>query len=122
MRDLLRSGFVRGLALIALVSAVIVVFSLEESLVTARALVSVGFFLAIAFFLFLLWRERRSELETWAAISRVAFFAAVALAVVDVAAFVVLDPGGPEAVAFLLVLAACAFAIVRVWRRERSLA
>jgi small-conductance mechanosensitive channel len=121
VRELLRSGFVRGLALIALVSAVIVAFSLEESLVTARALVSVGFFLAIAFFLFLLWRERRSEIETWAAISRAAFFGAVALAVADVAAFVVLDPRGVDAVVFLLVLAACAFAVLRVWRRERTL-
>jgi amino acid transporter len=121
MRRIAGSGFVRGLALIALVSLVIVLLSLEESLVTARALVSVAFFLAIAFFVFLVWRERRGEIETWSTLSRVTFYGAIALALVDGAAFAALSPQGPDAVAFLLVLGACAYAVVRVWRRERTL-
>ena len=66
MRRLWQNTFLRGMVLIALVSLVIVLFSLEESLVTAGALLQIAFFLAIAFFLFLLWRERRSDIEMWA--------------------------------------------------------
>lgn len=121
MRRLLESGFVRGMALIALVSLVIVLLSLEESLVTARALVSVAFFLAIAFFVFLLWRERRGDIATWSMLSQWTFYGAIGLAVADLAVFAALGAQGPDAVAFLLVLGACAFAVVRVWRRERTL-
>jgi small-conductance mechanosensitive channel len=120
VRRLLESGFVRGMALIALVSAVIVLLSLEESLVTAGALVRVAFFLAIAFFLFLVWRERRGDLEAWTELSRRTFYAAVGLAVVDVAALIALGPRGLDAVVFVVVLLACAYAVVRVWRREHT--
>ena len=62
MRRLWENRFLRGLALVALVSLAIVLLSLENSLATASALLSIAFFLAIAFFLFLLWRERRSDI------------------------------------------------------------
>jgi hypothetical protein len=106
------------MALIALVSAAIVALSLEESLATAGALATIAFFLAVAFFLFLLWRERRGDIEAWTEDSRRAFYAAVVVAVLDIGAFIALDPNGPESVVFVLVLGACAYAVVRVWRRE----
>ena len=65
VRNLYENRFLRGIALVALVSLVIVLLSLENSLATASALLSIAFFLAIAFFLFLLWRERRSDIEAW---------------------------------------------------------
>jgi hypothetical protein len=106
------------MALIALVSVVIVALSLEESLVTAGALLRVAFFLAIAFFLFLLWRERRSDIETWSTLSQRTFYGAIVLAVVDVGAVLGLRPTGADAIVFFVVLACCGWAIVRVWRRE----
>ena len=118
MRRLWENAFLRGMALIALVSVVIVAFSLEESLVTAGALLRVAFFLAIAFFLFLLWRERRSDIETWSTLSQRTFYGAIVLAVLDVAAVLGLRPTGLDAVVFFVVLGCCAFAIFRVWRRE----
>ena len=118
MRRLRENAFLRGMALIALVSVVIVAFSLEESLVTAGALLRVAFFLAIAFFLFLLWRERRSDIETWSTLSQRTFYGAIVLAVLDVAAVLGLRPTGLDAVVFFVVLGCCAFAIFRVWRRE----
>jgi hypothetical protein len=118
MRRLWENGFVRGMALIALVSLVIVALSLEESLVTAGALLRVAFFLAIAFFLFLLWRERRSDIETWNTLSQRTFYGAIVLAVLDVGAVLGLRPTGLDAIVFFVVLACCAWAIVRVWRRE----
>ena len=108
----------RGLLLIALVAAVVVVLSLEAVLATVGGLLQIAFFLAIAFFLFLLWRERRSDIEAWSERNRRVFYAAIVLAVVDVGAFIGLGPSGPDALAFFLVLAACAYAAVRVWRDE----
>ena len=122
MRRLWENGFVRGMALVALVSLAIVLLSLEESLVTAGALLRVAFFLAIAFFLFLLWRERRSDIETWSTASQRAFYGAILLAVVDIGAVLGLRPTGMEAIVFFVVLACCAWAIFRVWRREHRYA
>jgi hypothetical protein len=118
MRRLWENGFVRGMVLVALVSLAIVLLSLEESLVTAGALLRVAFFLAIAFFLFLLWRERRSDIETWSTLSQRTFYGAIVLAVLDIAAVLGLRPTGLDAVVFFVVLACCAWAVFRVWRRE----
>ncbi len=109
---------VRGLLLIALIALVVVVLSLEEVLATVGGLLRIAFFLAIAFFLFLLWRERRSDIEAWSERGRRVFYAAIVLAVVDIGAFIGLGPSGRDALAFFLVLGACAYAAVRVWRDE----
>jgi hypothetical protein len=109
---------VRGFLLIGLVAAVVVVLSLEEVLATVGGLLRIAFFLAVAFFLFLLWRERRSDIETWSDRGRWVFYGAVVLAVVDIGAFVGLRPDGRDALAFFLVLGACAWAAVRTWRAE----
>ena len=122
MRRLWDNGLVRGLALIALVSLAIVLLSLEESLATAGALVRIAFFLAIAFFLFMLWRERRSDIEAWSELSRRTFYAAILLAVVDIGAVIGLGPTGADAIAFFVVLVCCGWAVFRVWRREHRYA
>jgi len=108
----------RGFLIIALIAGVVVVLSLEEVLATVGGLLRIAFFLAVAFFLFLMWRERRSDIESWGERSRRVFYAAVILAVVDVGAFVGLRPSGRDALAFFLVLGACAYAAVRIWRDE----
>ena len=118
MRRLWESRFVRGLLLIAIVSAAIVALSLENALLTAGALMSVAFFLAIAFFLVLLWRERRGDLEAWSDLSRRTFYGAIVLAVAAIGALIGLGPTGADAIAFFAVIACCAWAIWRVWRRE----
>ncbi len=108
----------RGFLLIGLVAAVVVVLSLQEVLATVGGLLRIAFFLAVAFFLFLLWRERRSDIEAWSDRSRNVFYAAIILAVVDIGAFIGLRPGGRDALAFFLVLGACVWSVVRVWRAE----
>ena len=120
MRRLLDNGFIRGLAVVGVVSLVIVLLSLEESLVTAGALMRIAFFLAIAFFLFLLWRERRSEIETWSDLSKRTFYGAIVLAVVAIGVYIGLGANGTESLAFVAVLVVCAWAIFRVWRREHT--
>ena len=111
---------VRGLALVALVAVVVVALSLEPVLATVGGLVRIAFFLAIAFFLFLLWRERRGDLEVWSGWNRRVFYAAIVLAVVDIGMLIGLGASGPDALAFFLVLGACAWALVRVWRAEHQ--
>jgi len=54
---------VRGFGIVALIALVVVVLSLESVLATVGGLVQIAFFLAVAFFLFLLWRDRRGDLE-----------------------------------------------------------
>lgn len=118
MRRFFSNPTVRGLLIVAAASIVIVVLSLEEVLATTGGLVRIAFFLAIAFFLFLVWRERRGDIEAWSDHSRRVFYAAIALAVVDIGAAIGLGPTGAEIIAFLAVLSACAFVIFRVWRSE----
>jgi small-conductance mechanosensitive channel len=113
---------VRGFAVIALIAFAVVVFQLQSTLATVGGLLRIAFFLAVAFFLFLVWRERRSDIETWSTTGRRVFYGAIALAVVDVGALIGLRPSGIDAVAFILVLLACAYAVWRVWRDEHRYA
>ena len=108
----------RGFMIIALIALVVVVLSLESTLAAIGGLLRIAFLLAIAFFHFLVWRERRSDIETWSDRGRRVFYAAAILAVVDVGMLIGLSPSGPDALVFLLVLAACVYAGFRVWRDE----
>ena len=108
----------RGLGIIALIAVVVVVLSLEPVLATVGGLLQIAFFLAIAFFLFLLWREKRGDLEAWSDRNRTLFYAAIILAVVAIGMAIGLGVPGRDALALVLVLAACAYVVVRVWRLE----
>jgi hypothetical protein len=108
----------RGLGFIALVAVVVVVLSLEPVVATVGGLLYIAFFLAVAFFLFLVWRERRGDLEAWSDWNRRLFYLAIILAVVAVGMAIGLGVPGRDAFAFILVLAACAYVVFRVWRME----
>ena len=108
----------RGPLIVAFVAALIVVFQLEQTLVALSILLQIAFLLAVAFFVFLVWRERRAEIGTWPTRARVAFYAAAVLIVVDVGAYWLDRPSGLAAVAFLAVLVLCGIAMVRVWRDQ----
>jgi small-conductance mechanosensitive channel len=108
----------RGLGIVALIALVVVVLSLEPVLATVGGILRIAFFLAVAFFLFLVWRERRGDLEAWSDWNRRLFYAAIALAVVAIGMALGLGVPGRDALALVLVLAACAYVVVRVWRAE----
>ena len=113
----------RGLLLIALVVVLIMVLNLYVALATVGLLVRLAFFLAIAFFIYLLWRERREEINAWSPRSRVAFYGGALLIVADLGAFFWRRPaGGLQALAFVLVLALSAFSMWRAWRDEHTYA
>jgi ABC-type multidrug transport system permease subunit len=109
----------RGLGILAVVALVVVVLSLEGVVATVGGLLSIAFFLAIAFFLFLVWRERRGDLEAWSEWNRKLFYAAIVLAVVAIGLAIGYGlPAARDALALVLVLVACGYVLVRVWRAE----
>jgi len=111
---------VRGFLIIALVAIVVVVLQLQATLAALFILARIAFFLAIAFFVYLMWRERRSEIEAWSNRSRIVFYGAAVLVVADLAASTVYGIVGLDGLAFFLVLGFSGFAMWRVWRDEHS--
>ena len=109
----------RGLGIVAAIAAVVVVLSLEPVVATVGGILQIAFFLAIALFLFLVWRERRGDLEAWADWNRKLFYAAVVLAVVAIGLMIGYGlPASRDAFALVVVIGACVYVIVRVWRME----
>ena len=112
---------VRGLGIVALIALVVVVLQLQATLSALALILRIAFFIAIAVVLYLLWRDRlRWEIETWGSRARWVFYGAVLLIVVDLAVFFWFGASGLGAVAFLLTLAICGYAMFRTWRDQRS--
>ena len=109
----------RGLGIVAVIALIVVLLQLEAVVDTVGGLLQIAFFLAVAFFLFLLWRERRGDLEAWSEWNRKLFYAAVVLAVVAIGLAIGYGlPASRDAFALVVVIGACAYVIVRVWRIE----
>lgn len=109
----------RGVGIVAVIALVVVVLSLEAVVATVGGILQIAFFLAIALFLFLVWRERRGDLEAWADWNRKLFYAAVVLAVVAIGLMIGYGlPASRDAFALVVVIGACVYVIVRVWRIE----
>jgi small-conductance mechanosensitive channel len=112
---------VRGFLVIALIAAVVVLLDLETTLSALFILARIAFFLAIAYFLFLVWRERRQEIAAWSTRSQVVFYGSAALMIVNVAVrFWTPIGNGLSLIAFLAVFACGGFAMWRVWRDEHT--
>ena len=112
---------VRGLLVIALIAIVVVVLQLEATLTALFLLARIAFFLAIAFFLYLMWKERRSDIDMWSSRSRTVFYGAALLIVADVAASIIRGfASGLDSLAFILVLGLCGLSMWRVWRDEHT--
>jgi phosphatidylserine synthase len=121
VKRLLSSGLVRGLALVAVVSAVIVALSAQWSLRIVATVLWIVFLVALGLVLVRLYRERRGEADHWTQRGRVTFAAAIGVAVVDVVAALLLGPTQGDAVIFFVVLGCAVYAAVRVWRDEQRL-
>ena len=111
----------RGFLIIALIAVVIVVLQLEATLTALFLLAQIAFFLAIAYFVFLVWRDRSEEISMWSARSRVVFYGAALLMVVNVASrFFTPIGNGWNLIVFLVVFVFGGFAMWRVWRDEHT--
>ena len=111
----------RGFLVIGLIALVVVVLQLETTLSVISALLSIAFILAITFFVYLVWRERRADIATWSDRARFTFYGAALLIVADLLAwqFVHLNKS-LDAFAFIVVLLLCGFAMWRVWREQTT--
>ena len=108
----------RGFLIIVAIALVIVVLQLESTLVALGLLARIAFLLAIAFFVYLVWRERRADIAVWPRRASTAFYAAAILLVVDIAAYMYGGAHGLQVLAFVAVLAGCGFAMFRIWRDQ----
>jgi hypothetical protein len=111
----------RGLGIVALIALLVVVLNLGNTVAALFLIAGIAFPLAIAYFVFMLWRERRSDIETWGDRERRVFYAAIAVGVVTVLAYTYarllgVALAGVTALAFLLTLALCAWSAYRAWR------
>ena len=112
---------VRGFLVIAVIAGVIVALQLEQTLTALFLIARIAFFLAIAYFIYLTWRDRRDEISTWSSRSRAVFYGAALLMVVNVAArFFVSVGSGWNLISFLAVFVLGGFAMWRVWRDEHT--
>jgi small-conductance mechanosensitive channel len=112
----------RGFAIIVLIAVVITVLNLQNSVISLLLIARIAFFLAIAFFLFLLWRDRREEISMWGARSQIVFYAAVGLAVANAAVWILTayPHGGLQTLSAVGVFVACGYALWRTWRHEHT--
>lgn len=113
--------FIRNLLILAGVALAVLVLNLEVALVTVGVILRIAFVLAIALFVYVFWRDfGRSEMSTWPARAQWVVYGAAALFVVDLGWLFLGGLSGLDALAFILVAAACIFAGWRTWRDQRT--
>ncbi len=110
----------RGLLAIAVIALIIVALQLESTLTALFLLARIAMLLAIAFFVYLVWRERRADIAVWSERARVTFYGAAILIVVDLVAWSFVRRHPLDDFAFVVVLLCCAFAMWRVWRDQAT--
>ena len=109
---------VRGLGIVALIALVVIVLNLYVTLASLFVIARVAFFIAIAFFVYLLWRERRQEIGAWPGHAKIALYGGALLIVVAVGSYILYGAAGLDAAAFLLVISG--FAMFRAWRDQHT--
>ena len=110
----------RGFLIIGLIALVVVVLNQYTALLAIAALLRIAFSLAVAFFVYLMWRERRGEIETWSTRERVVFYGSALLIVTAIGLYFWRGLPGYELLGFIGVIAGAGYAMFRVWRGRHS--
>lgn len=110
----------RGFLIILAIVGAIVVLQLETTLSALLILARIAFLLAIVFFIYLMWRERREDIAQWPTRARVVFYGAALLAVADLGVDWYGGAHGLDLLAFIAVLVLCGFAMWRTWRDQHT--
>jgi hypothetical protein len=110
----------RGFLIIVGIVLVVILLNQQTALLSLVALTRIAFFLAIAFFVYLVWRERRGDIGTWPGRAQFAFYGGGVLILVAIGAFILERPSGQEALAFFAILGLSAFAMFRTWRDQHT--
>jgi small-conductance mechanosensitive channel len=111
---------VRGFLIIIAIVLVVIVLNQQTTLLSLVLLTRIAFFLAVAFFIYLVWRERRGDISMWPGRAQFAFYGGAILIIVAIGTFILTGPSGQEALAFFLVLGLCGFSMFRVWRDQHT--
>ena len=113
---------VRGFLVILVIAGVITALSLEPTLAALFFIVRIAFFLAIAFFIFLVWRDRREEIAAWPTRPKLVLYGGALLAVVNLAVAFAIDypSGGLEVLIFIAILIASGYSIWRAWYDQHT--
>jgi hypothetical protein len=111
---------VRGFLIIGLIALVIVVLELYQTLAALFILARIAFLLAIAFFVYLVWREHRHAIGLWPTRSRYVFYGSALLIVADILAWIVQGIPGTDAFGFVMVLLLGGYAMWRTWREQHT--
>ena len=106
----------RGFAIIAGIALAVVLLNLYTAVFAIGMLLRIAFFLAIAFFIYLVWRERRDEIATWSTREMVVFYGAALLIVAALGLYFWHGWPGYEELGFIAVVGCSGFAMWRVWR------
>jgi small-conductance mechanosensitive channel len=112
----------RGFLIILAIVAVVVALQLQATLFALLIVARIAFLLAIAFFVYLMWRERRQEIASWPGRARVVFYGAAVLAVADLGVNWYGGSHGLQILAFVGVLVLCGLAMWRTWRDQHHYA
>src|SRR5512133_1789657 len=91
----------RGFLIIALIALTVVVLNLYTAVLAIGMLLRIAFFLAVAFFIFLMWRERRDEISTWSRREMVVFYGSALLIVAAIGVYFWHGLPGYEALGFI---------------------
>jgi hypothetical protein len=110
----------RGFLIILAIVAIVVALQLEATLTALLILARIAFLIAIAFFIYLMWRERREEIAAWPLRARVVFYVAALLAVADLGVDWYGGAHGTQIIAFIGVLVLCGLAMWRTWRDQHT--
>jgi hypothetical protein len=110
----------RGFLILGGIVLLIVVLNLYTAAAAIGMLLRIAFFLAVAFFLFLMWRERRDEISSWSQREIVVFYGAALTIVVALGLYFWHGWPGYEELGFIGVIACCGFAMWRVWRDRHN--
>jgi small-conductance mechanosensitive channel len=111
---------VRGFLIIGLIALVIVLLNLQNTVNSLFLIASIAFPLAIAFFLYLIWRERRGEISVWPARVQFAFYGGAVLIVIAIVGYIFVRPSGLAALAFLLTIVLSGIAMWRAWKAQHT--
>ena len=108
----------RGFLIILAIVLVVVLLQLQATLAALLIVARVAFLLAIAFFVYLMWRERREEIASWPTRPRLVFYGAALLAVAALGANWYGGATGLQVLAFVGVLVLSGLAMWRTWRDQ----
>jgi small-conductance mechanosensitive channel len=106
----------RGFLIIGAIVLVIMLLNLYTAALAIGMLLRIAFFLAVAFFVYLVWRERREEIATWSRREIVVFYGSALLIVAVIGLYFWRGWPGYEELGFIAVVACSGFAMWRVWR------